>query len=298
MKQTNKRNLSPYGHYLAAVGGHDCHLPDEHAALAESIGDKAATLLRVRQAAEDAARAGATAERIHFAISRGVGRVAAAGAAEVDATIVRGKAWEEIHEPLIPTGVSYDEGAVDILFESGVQFRVPVKLLQGLEGSTPQELRQVKLISGASVGWPKLDVYHGVEMLIAGVFGSREWMRELACNRKKRNQPNSSPDEILRHFRPSKTLGAKKYVEKRLLELIERGVIRIGDQIASAPKIAKQIGKSPKGVADGIAELRDWGIFETRGNRGTFCVRTTKLTKKIERPERPSRIALGIDDRY
>lgn len=118
----------------------------------------------------------------------------------------------------------------------------------------------------------------------------------LAANRKRRKQPNSSPNTILRYFRPSKTLGAKKYVEKRLLELISRGAIEVGDQLASAPKIAKQITKSTRGVADAIAELRDWGLFETRGNLGTFCVRTTKLEKRLKRPKRTSRIIDSMDD--
>ncbi len=97
---------------------------------------------------------------------------------------------------------------------------------------------------------------------------------------------NESPNAILRYFRPQRALGAKHYVTKRLLELIEKGVIKVGDQIPSATKIARRIGKNDASVFSAIAELRDWGLFESRGNLGTFLVRTTKLKEKIVRPVR------------
>lgn len=107
---------------------------------------------------------------------------------------------------------------------------------------------------------------------------------------------NESPDTILKYFRPQKTLGTKQYILKRLLELIEDGTIKVGDQIPSATKIARRVGKHAAVVFSAIAELRDWGLFESRGNLGTFLVRKRKLKVKLKRPDRPLRLGYSYDD--
>ena len=59
-------------------------------------------------------------------------------------------------------------------------FIFPADRGQGLEGASDTELAQVEVLPGGEVlHWEKLDADLGVPQLIAGIFGSKLWMREL-----------------------------------------------------------------------------------------------------------------------
>ena len=64
---------------------------------------------------------------------------------------------------------------------SGVAIAIPVRFIQGLADATPAARRDVT-IAGGGVGlhWPRIDLDLGVRNLLAGAFGTREWMSELA----------------------------------------------------------------------------------------------------------------------
>jgi hypothetical protein len=98
---------------------------------------------------------------------------------QIDAAIARGR--------VLPTArrvveAAYDTGADAIMlrFESGVRMEIPRKMLQGLSAATPAQLREIQIAGrGTGVYWPRLDVAHNVPGLLDGVFGTREWMREI-----------------------------------------------------------------------------------------------------------------------
>ena len=92
------------------------------------------------------------------------GRIEVADA-EIDAAIARSKVYDE-HTPPIAVDAAYASGAIEIRFATGVELRVPAKLLQGLERASAAQLAASTTI-------------YRLPMLLAGVFGSRRWMREI-----------------------------------------------------------------------------------------------------------------------
>ena len=79
-------------------------------------------------------------------------------------------------------GARYDPetGRVEVELRDGCLFAFPAEMGQGLRGATPAELAEVEVTpSGYGLRWESLDVDLAVPSLLAGVFGSRAWMREL-----------------------------------------------------------------------------------------------------------------------
>lgn len=99
---------------------------------------------------------------------------------EIDAAI----ALARLREPSRPRAVAAEyrkkEDTVAVKLASGVELVIPRKLLQGLEGATPDQVAQVEIWGpGSSLHWEALDVDHYVPSLIEGVFGNRRWMSGL-----------------------------------------------------------------------------------------------------------------------
>lgn len=73
-----------------------------------------------------------------------------------------------------------DSGRVVIELTSGTTFMVPAGLLEGLAGATPEALAVIETIPGGeALHFPNLDADLSVPRLLAGVFGSRAWMRQV-----------------------------------------------------------------------------------------------------------------------
>lgn len=71
-------------------------------------------------------------------------------------------------------------GRIEIELTSGAMFAFPVELVQGLRGAAPAELRDVEIYgAGTALHWARLDVDYELDALMAGVFGTRAWLREL-----------------------------------------------------------------------------------------------------------------------
>ena len=52
--------------------------------------------------------------------------------------------------------------------------------MQGLEKATPEDLDDVWLdASGSSVHWERLDADFNIAGLVAGIFGTKDWMSQL-----------------------------------------------------------------------------------------------------------------------
>jgi uncharacterized protein DUF2442 len=98
--------------------------------------------------------------------------------AEIDAAIAKAALYP------FPEAVaaSYDPAgdAVAIRFADGVELRLPRRLVQGLQHATPEQLRRIEMEGpGTGLVWPALGVAHYVPGLVAGVFGTRQWMAEI-----------------------------------------------------------------------------------------------------------------------
>ena len=76
----------------------------------------------------------------------------------------------------------YDKRARRIIVDlkNGSRFMFPPELAQGLADAEDRALSNIQLSpSGAGLSWPDLDADLSLSSLMAGVFGTREWMRKL-----------------------------------------------------------------------------------------------------------------------
>ena len=74
----------------------------------------------------------------------------------------------------------YDRATGRLVVElaSGATFAVPISLLEGLADAAPEALEQVEVTPGGEgLHFPVIDADFGVPGLLAGVFGSKAWMR-------------------------------------------------------------------------------------------------------------------------
>lgn len=101
--------------------------------------------------------------------------------AQIDAAEARGR--DALANEPRALAARYDRKAGRIIVDlaSGATFAFPPGLGQGLEAATPDQLAEVA-IAGAGFGlhWEALDVDLSVPALMAGSFGTKAWMRELA----------------------------------------------------------------------------------------------------------------------
>ena len=64
---------------------------------------------------------------------------------------------------------------------NGCTFIFPADMGQGLSGASDEDLADLKVLgAGFGLHWERLDADLGIHELVMGVFGSREWMRELS----------------------------------------------------------------------------------------------------------------------
>jgi Protein of unknown function (DUF2442) len=72
-------------------------------------------------------------------------------------------------------------GRIVVELSNGATYAFPASLGQGLETAAPAELAEVEVLgSGFGLHWEKLDVDLSIPGLLAGRFGTRTWMSELA----------------------------------------------------------------------------------------------------------------------
>ena len=77
----------------------------------------------------------------------------------------------------------YDEksGRIVVELANGAQFAFPPAMAQGLAGAKKSALKVIVVSpTGNGLQWPELDADLTVPGLLAGMFGSKMWMRELA----------------------------------------------------------------------------------------------------------------------
>jgi hypothetical protein len=73
---------------------------------------------------------------------------------------------------------------------AGVSYFIPRKLLQGLSIASNAELSRIEILGrGTGLYWPALDVSHSVSGLLAGIYGSPNWMNRLQAEAQSRQIP-------------------------------------------------------------------------------------------------------------
>ena len=102
--------------------------------------------------------------------------------ATTDAEINRAIARAEHSQLRRAIAATYDsaEDAIAIRFADGVRMSVPRKLVQGLQHATPEQLARMEFEGpGTGLAWPELQIAHYIPDLVAGVFGTRQWLAEI-----------------------------------------------------------------------------------------------------------------------
>ena len=102
--------------------------------------------------------------------------------AQVEAAQARGQV--EQASALRALSARYDTRQKRIVIElaNGSSFSFPPHLVQGLTNARPAELACIEISPhGVGLHWPQLDADLTVEGLLAGLFGSRSWMRQHAA---------------------------------------------------------------------------------------------------------------------
>lgn len=82
------------------------------------------------------------------------------------------------------TAARYDARHKRIVVElaNGTSFAFPPSLAQGLADARSADLAEIEITPlGTGLHWPRLDADLTVEGLLAGLFGSRAWMRQHAA---------------------------------------------------------------------------------------------------------------------
>ena len=101
--------------------------------------------------------------------------------AKADEALARGK-LEQAAQPRA-TAAHYDarKKVVVIELDNGASFAFPPSLAQGLEGAIAPDLAEIEITPmGTGLHWPQLDADLTIDGLLAGIFGSRSWMRAHA----------------------------------------------------------------------------------------------------------------------
>lgn len=101
--------------------------------------------------------------------------------AEIDQARQKGQEAEMSEPRAVAAWYAPDSERVFIELTNGVIVGFPCGLLQGLVGATAVALAEVEVTpSGSGLHWEALDVDLGVPQLVAGIFGTKAWMTELA----------------------------------------------------------------------------------------------------------------------
>jgi hypothetical protein len=99
---------------------------------------------------------------------------------EIDAAIEAARRTEKFDRRVVRASYSENTDSVVLVLENGVTHSIPRRLLQGLSEAKPEDLKEIELLGrGTGLYWPALDVAHLVSGLLAGVYGSALWMKEL-----------------------------------------------------------------------------------------------------------------------
>lgn len=105
-------------------------------------------------------------------------------------TAARRAAKSDAVEPRVKSA-RYDRRSRQIVVDlrNGSRFMFPPELAQGLAGADDRALSNIHISpSGAGLSWPDLDADLSLPALMAGIFGTREWMRKLGRKRRAREK--------------------------------------------------------------------------------------------------------------
>lgn len=107
--------------------------------------------------------------------------------AEFKAAEARGKEMLETEPRAVSAGYDSKTGRVTVDLVNGCTYMFPAHLVQDLAEASPADLATIEVDGvGFNLHWPKLDADLYVPALIAGVFGTRNWMTKALARQAGR----------------------------------------------------------------------------------------------------------------
>lgn len=101
--------------------------------------------------------------------------------AEYEAAVERGRIAEATEPRARSARYDRKSGKIVIELKNGSTFAFPARLAQGLENATDDELAEVEVLgTGYGLHWESLNEDYTVPGLLAGIFGTRRYMAQLA----------------------------------------------------------------------------------------------------------------------
>jgi hypothetical protein len=114
--------------------------------------------------------------------------------ADLRAALRRGRQADQTEARAVSACYDEDSGRIVLELTNGCSFAFPAELAQGLRGAPAGELAAVTVLAGGrALRWEALDVDLGVAPLLAGIFGTAAWMRELRTEMARAGGRVSSP---------------------------------------------------------------------------------------------------------
>lgn len=108
--------------------------------------------------------------------------------AEFAAAEARGQTMLESEPRAISAAYDRETGRVTVELVNGCTYVFPTRLVQDLSDAGPDDLARVEVDGmGFNLHWPELDADLYVPALVAGVFGTRDWMRKALARQAGRS---------------------------------------------------------------------------------------------------------------
>jgi hypothetical protein len=105
--------------------------------------------------------------------------------AAIDAALDRGKALRAIEPRAAKARYDRAKGRIVVDLTNGCTFAFPARVAQGLEAATDDQLATVEILgNGYGLHWEALDMDISVPGLLAGIFGTKAYMAQLAGRTK------------------------------------------------------------------------------------------------------------------
>ena len=122
---------------------------------------------------------------------------------QFEAAEARGRAVLEVEPRATAARYNRKTGRVTVDLMNGCTYVFPPHLVQDLSDASPDDLEAVEVDGmGFNLHWPKLDADLYVPALVAGVFGTKDWMSKALARQAGRS---TSPAKSA----ASRTNGAK-----------------------------------------------------------------------------------------
>ena len=114
--------------------------------------------------------------------------------AQFEAAEARGRAVLETEHRATAARYNRKTGRVTVDLVNGCTYIFPSHLVQDFSEASPDELAEVEVdCVGFNLHWPKLDADVYVPTLVAGVFGTKDWMRKVMARQAGRtNSPTTT----------------------------------------------------------------------------------------------------------